>query len=181
MLTSDQIANKKAAFRDWLSGQGAQVLEPTNEFELVRFKSGDATSIIYRKKTGAVSFVGDAKLAWHAFSTGRSFRTTPPTTRRKRMTPMVRTIRARDGDLCFYCQKPVSDDNESVEHLVAVAHGGPNHLSNLFLAHKKCNGEAGHLSAPEKIARHVAAVMKRDRIEISSSVEIRIPDSLGAV
>lgn len=39
----------------------------------------------------------------------------------------------------------------SIEHLVPKAHGGPTHLSNLFLAHKSCNAKAGHLSASEKL------------------------------
>lgn len=80
------------------------------------------------------------------------------------MTPMIRALRTRDGDLCFFCQRTVSQDNESAEHLVPVTHGGPNHISNLFLAHKGCNGQAGHLSAPEKIRIHVRAVIERNAL-----------------
>lgn len=163
MNTATRITAKLPTFRDWLSGCGAQVLEPTNEWEIVRFKAGDETSIIYRNKVGGVRYTGQAERAWRAFSNGLSWRAKPPTCRRKRMTPMVRTIRRRDGDLCFYCQCPVGEDNESVEHLVSVTHGGPNHISNLFLAHKGCNSQAGHLSAPEKIRMHVSAIIERNQ------------------
>lgn len=162
--TAHRIASKAKAFGAWLSGCGAEVLEPTNEWEVVRFKSGDSTSIIYRNKVGGVRYTGDSELAWKAFSNGNAWRAKPPTSRRKSMSPMLRTIRKRDGDLCFFCQRPVSVENQSSEHLVPVTHGGPNHISNLFLAHKSCNASAGHLSAPEKIKIHVAAVLERNAI-----------------
>lgn len=160
MNTALRITKKVADFRDWLSGCGAQVLEPTNEWELVRFKTGDETSIIYRNKVGGVRYCGSAEIAWKSFSSGATWRAKAPTSRRKRMSPMIRSLRVRDGDLCFYCQKITSEDNQSVEHLVAITHGGPNHISNLFLAHKGCNAAAGHLSAPEKIRMHVMAVIE---------------------
>ena len=62
---------------------------------------------------------------------------------------------ARDGDNCFFCRKPLAGDL-TVEHLVALAHGGPNHISNLVCAHAACNHEAGHLSVAEKVALALA-------------------------
>jgi 5-methylcytosine-specific restriction endonuclease McrA len=49
----------------------------------------------------------------------------------------------------------------TIEHLVPVAHGGPNHLSNCFLAHKRCNAAAGTLSAAEKVRLRDAMRAKR--------------------
>lgn len=161
MNTATRLIKKAVEFRDWLAGCGAQVLEPTNEWELVRFKAGAQTSIIYRNKIGGIRFCGVAEEAWRAFQSGSAWRAAPPT-RRRRMSPMIRALRTRDGNLCFYCQRTVSADNESVEHLVSVTHGGPNHISNLFLTHKGCNSSAGHLSAPEKIKIHVRAVNELD-------------------
>jgi hypothetical protein len=162
MNTATGILKKATAFRDWLSGAGAQVLEPTNEWELIRFKAGATTSIIYRNKVGGVTYSGAAKEAWDAFKSGAPWRAIRPTTRRG-MSPVIRTIRERDGDLCFYCQRTVGPDNESVEHLVSITHQGPNHISNLFLAHKGCNARAGHMSAPEKIRLHVQAVIANQK------------------
>lgn len=153
------ITRKGKAFRDWLSANGAQVLEPTNEWELIRFKSDTGTSVIYKDKGDRLTFTGEALKAWEAFKGGQGWRAMPATKRKKSST-VIQSIRARDGDDCFYCLKPVSVEDESLEHLVSVTHGGPNHISNQLLAHRVCNCNAGHLSAPEKIALHVAAHMK---------------------
>lgn len=66
---------------------------------------------------------------------------------------------ARDGNECFFCLSPLGQ-LKSVEHLVPVAHGGPNHISNKFLAHPDCNRAAGHLSAPEKIRIREEALLR---------------------
>lgn len=44
--------------------------------------------------------------------------------------------------------------------VVPIAHGGPDHISNMVLAHRKCNEEAGHLSGREKIEIHVQARLR---------------------
>lgn len=67
----------------------------------------------------------------------------------------VKRLLDRDGTGCFFCGSDL-DGDVTVEHLVAIAHGGPNHVSNLFLAHAECNQRAGHLSAPEKIGLAIA-------------------------
>lgn len=163
MNTATAMTKKVAAFRDWLSGCGAQVLEPTNEWEIARFKAGDQTCVIYRNKVGGVRYSSEfAEQVWKAFTSGAAWRAAPATKRRQ-MTPHKRSLLNRDGDLCFFCQAPMSDDNMTVEHLVAITHGGPNHISNLFLAHRGCNVAAGRLSAPEKIRMHVHAVMEKRR------------------
>jgi hypothetical protein len=171
MNTAFRITKKAKEFGDWLSGVGAQVLQPTNEWEVVRFKAGDTTSIIYRNKVGGVTYSGLAKEAWDAFCNGKAWRATPAT-RRKPMKPLIAALRKRDGDLCFYCQKEVGRENESAEHLVSITHGGPNHISNLFLAHQTCNAKAGHLSAPEKIKQHVYAVISNNGILMKIAEEM---------
>lgn len=161
MNSAHRLRTKLTAFKDWLSGCGAEVLEPTNEWEVVRFKSPECTSVIYTNKVGGLRFVGQAEEALKAFSESCPWRAAEATRRRKKLTPEMRTIRERDGDLCFFCQEHVSQDNESIEHLVALTHGGPQHISNKFLAHKKCNGDARHLSAPEKIKIHTDAAIAK--------------------
>lgn len=86
MNTATRIVKKAIEFRDWLSGCGAQVLEPTNEWELVRFKAGSETSIIYRNKVGGVRFCGVAENAWKAFQTGAPWRAAPATRRKRNKT-----------------------------------------------------------------------------------------------
>lgn len=158
--TKKQITSKREQFRNWLAASGAQVLEPTNEWELVRFKAGDATGVIYWSLKGAITFTGPAGEAWAAFKGAHSWRAAPATKRRGKSSVTIQAIRARDGGHCFFCLRPVSVEDESEEHLVPITAGGPDHLANKFLAHRKCNADAGHLSAPEKIALHVKAHTK---------------------
>ena len=150
MTTRREVESKREAFKAWLTAHGASVMEPTNEWELVRFGQHSGASVIYGNARGGTSFTGEAKAAWDAYRSGQPW-AGAKRTRRKPMTPTVRTLLQRDGPGCFYCPGNTSDENRSVEHLVPVAHGDPNHISNLVLAHKQCNARAGHLSAMEKI------------------------------
>ncbi len=167
--TKKQVTKQLTSFRNWLAANGAEVLEPTNEWELVRFRAGDKTGVIYTNKLDGTTFHGAADDAWKAFKGAHSWRAAPATKRTKKSGPVLQAIRARDGGHCFFCLKPVSVEDESEEHLVPITAGGPNHISNKFLAHRTCNAKAGHLSAPEKIALHVRAHMKS---MLSSNKEI---------
>lgn len=148
--TRKQIEGRRAKFLEWLVARGAQVLHPTNEWELVRFDCATGVAIIYANAKGGTTFTGQALAAWNAFKSGTSW-SAGVRGRRTKTGPLIRTLLDRDGDRCFYCHAPTSDDDRSVEHLVSVAHGGPNHISNLVLAHRACNERAGHLSAMEKV------------------------------
>lgn len=161
MTTAQQIRKRLAAFRDWLIAHGASMLEPTNEWELVRFSGDSGLSIAYSSKRGTVTFTGEAGEAWRAFTDGREFRIFTPTKRRKVSgNPTIRALRRRDGNLCFFCQRYVSEENQTVEHLVPVVHGGPNHMSNYVLAHGSCNQKQGHKDAPSKIREHIKAALE---------------------
>ena len=164
-MTSANLFRKKLeTFREFLVRNGAQLLEPTNEWELLRFKAGSVTSIVYRSKAGGTTWTGEADAAWNAFTSAQPKPWRPleapartPRIKQVKRKPVVATLLKRDGARCFYCWTPMPVEDCTVEHLVAQTHGGPNHISNLFLAHGACNEKAGHLSAPEKIAVHVAA------------------------
>jgi len=167
-MSQEAISKKRlTAFRMWLSANGAQVLEPTSEWEVVRFKSGAVTSVIYTNKACKLTFTGDSLSAFDAFRGNHAWRAVAPTKRqpRKPNSPVVATLLSRDGRECFFCLDPVARGFESVEHLVAVTHGGPNHISNFVLAHPDCNSRAGHLSASEKIAIRVKAILARANLE----------------
>ena len=59
----------------------------------------------------------------------------------------------RDGDCCWYCGNSfgAGEFKMTCEHLVPLIHKGPDNLSNLVLAHEKCNQLAGNLSVAEKV------------------------------
>lgn len=51
-------------------------------------------------------------------------------------------IAERDGWTCHICRQGyLPNDSWEVDHDVALAKGGTNHLKNLRLAHKSCNRE----------------------------------------
>ena len=165
--TAQQVQVRLEVFKVWLSKAGAEVLQPTNMWEVARFRDGSDTSIIYKNARDGVTFTGTSLAAWNAFKSGRPWRADVPRVKRKNgkaRAQFVLTIRERDGDECFFCARPVSEDEESVEHLIEVTNGGTNHLSNLCLAHTKCNQDAAGLSLAEKIKAYSAARASSGRL-----------------
>jgi 5-methylcytosine-specific restriction endonuclease McrA len=63
----------------------------------------------------------------------------------------MQAILARDGGDCWLCGAPVDMSLQStndrwapsLDHVVPNAHGGPNSIDNLRLAHRLCNGKRG--------------------------------------
>jgi hypothetical protein len=151
------VLKRKAYFEAFLTARGAEVLQPTNEYELVRFKSGSNTSIIYSKKDGRLTFYGAAEEAWFAFVSNSAWRASIPIP--KRNAPSLATLQVRDNNTCFYCLQLVSNEDASEEHLLSRTHGGPDTLQNKVLAHKVCNSHAGHSDLFAKIQLHTQAVL----------------------
>lgn len=145
------IEKRLPALREWLEARGAQILTPTNEWEVLRFITNKGTSIIYKKKDGRLTFTAEAEVVLHAFLYNGAWRAAPATKRKLKSNPTCRALRERDGDNCFFCHQAVEVEDESPEHLVAITHGGPDHVANMVLAHRTCNAAAGHLSVMEKI------------------------------
>lgn len=162
-MNSKTITKRKDNFRQWLTARGAEVLEPTSEWELMRFRAGDETSVIYRNKSEQVNFTGGSLEAWEAYRNNMKWRAAPKTTRKRRTrktrTPIIISLFKRDGNLCFFCQKELGHDFTR-EHLVSITHGGPDNTYNMVLAHSQCNNDVGHLSAAEKIRIHVESVIR---------------------
>lgn len=134
-------------FKIWLQQNGAEILPPTNEYELVRFK-GKEKGVIYTSGKTSSSYANQAILCflqgkkWDGFpiSTGRK------TTYNKYKLPLIK----RDGKDCFYCSESLEEDI-TVEHLIPLTAGGKNLLSNMVLAHKECNNKQGNKSLAEKV------------------------------
>ncbi len=64
--------------------------------------------------------------------------------------PLDRLMFAQGG-VCFFCKKPLSKSEASVEHLVASANGGSNSDDNCVAVCKAVNGLLGSMSLKEKI------------------------------
>lgn len=139
-------------FEKFIHDRGGEILAPTSEWELVRFKTASSTGIIYRKANGAVTFFGGSKLAWECYLNDRSWTAGNKRKRsRGRQAIVIDSLIRRDGKACFYCGYDCDEETASVEHFVPLNAGGTDHMANKVLAHKSCNGQAGHLPVIEKV------------------------------
>jgi hypothetical protein len=151
--TVSQLRKKLPAFKTFLEARGAELLEPTNEWEVVRFRVAHATAIIYTNAKGGITADGVALAALNSFVCGDGRWTAGISTPRQKVNRRsvdIRSLLARDGDTCFLCCLPLGEDM-TVEHLVPLVHGGTHHIANKALAHRVCNLLMGHLSLMEKI------------------------------
>lgn len=161
--TYDEFSKKWARFKIWLEGRGAEVRAPSNPYEIARFTTPDGVGVVYRNAANVISsWAGGADNAYIAFLDGLPWRAKAKTTRRGGKVKRQHQISAlleRDGNECFYCGRLMAPKGEaadagdemSIEHLCPIAQGGPDTLSNMALAHGRCNREAGHLSVVEKV------------------------------
>jgi hypothetical protein len=150
-LSQEIMLTQISAFKNWLREHGCEIQEPSNEYELVRFRSAIGVGVLYTGKRGLscnVPFVVDAvqlflaRQQWEAGKIAPKKRS--PSPKRKK------ELLARDGDTCFYCGLLLESDITE-EHLVSVSQGGYNRLDNIVLAHFECNRLAGHMSLVQKI------------------------------
>jgi hypothetical protein len=74
------------------------------------------------------------------------------------------------GGLCFFCKKPLSQSEASVEHLVATANGGHNHDDNCVVCCKALNALLGSMSLKEKI-----------QVILNQRGEFKCPNPKGSV
>lgn len=148
------MENKK--FIEWLQRQGAEVLAPTNPYEVARFRARGGVHVVYEGRRG-INANGFAEECLEAF---RKHQNIDMGITQKPRTPMARVKVAlvqRDGKLCFFCGAEMPESDMTVEHLVSIHKGGPNHMDNLALAHERCNRTAANFPLVEKIRMHVAA------------------------
>lgn len=137
-------------FKNWLSKSGAVVLEPTNPYEVVRFKTDNGVSVVYTGKKG-ITFVGEAEEAYDKFAAGKSWKTV----NRKRVNLRAKKARlaARDGKRCFAHGEKMRFDQLTIEHLLNFSHGGSDNENNLALVCEACNLALGNLPVVKKIEK----------------------------
>ena len=136
-------------FKTYLIASGAEVLEPTNPYELVRFRTINGVSIVYQDKKGNVTFTNESQDAYDRMLHKTPWTIEPRGLVQKRYALMA--IVKRDGIACFFCGKDTTDENRSIEHLLSVSRGGNNNPANLALACAPCNLAAGDMDIVAKI------------------------------
>jgi hypothetical protein len=145
-------------FKRWLENNGAEILPNTNDYELIRFK-GKETGVIY--KTGKMSG-RYAEEAFNCYKQGVPWNGRPISTGRSySYVKEKKQLLKRDGWNCFYCGLPLKDD-VSLEHLIPLTQGGLNILSNMVLAHEKCNMELWNKTICQKVE---VAITKRIKMQ----------------
>ncbi len=142
------------AFEASLKAAGAEILGPTNPYEKLRFRTSKGVGVIYTGKRGETWNAEAIAARDHLAEQKGSLAPVRVLGSRPNKSTATALLN-RDGPQCFFCGLAFEGD-VTVEHLVPRAHGGPNHVSNLYLAHAECNRKAGHLSAPEKVAMAIA-------------------------
>lgn len=149
----DLSVRRLAAFKNFLNRSGAEIFASPNPYEVLRFRAGQGMATIYRNGAGKLKFVGAVGDPWRAFVMNLPFRGASKSARAvgDERAEIVATLIDRDGRQCFYCPNSIASGLETIEHLVPVTSGGPDHLANLALAHRHCNELAGVLSVFEKI------------------------------
>lgn len=159
----------RQGFMVWLNRHGSEIGIPSNPYEVIRYRSlrengRSGTHIVYRKETGALTWVGDTMHHYRAFLMGEALpgpnepprdgvflRTYPTEEAQQSLNERTRqAILKRDGDECWFCGKPMGADM-TIEHLVPKAKGGRNMLANYALAHRVCNNRAAALPLVRKI------------------------------
>lgn len=141
-------------FEEFLAKGGAEILPPTNAWELARFKTSNGVCVVYQNAKHRVSYSNEhAHNAFTAWQENRPWTAGAISERIKRKT-VEELLIERDGCGCFYCNTfdfSVTSGKPTLEHLLSISDGGNNHLSNLVLACQPCNKEAGSLPIIEKV------------------------------
>lgn len=131
-----------AAFKAQLAEAGAELLGPTNPYEVLRFRTKLGVGVIYSGRRGE-TWNAEAIAARDHLAANRGSLAPVAVRGRRNDRATVNRLVERDGDQCFFCGLSLGGDI-TIEHLIAIAHGGPNHVSNLFLAHAaSVSGDGG--------------------------------------
>ena len=150
----------RSEFLEWLRQNGAEVLAPTNSYEYARFRAQGAVHVIYEGRKGLTAN-GFGAVCLESFNRNQQ-RLDMGITKKPRnsMGRLKVDLVARDGSDCFFCLKPMADQDMTIEHLVSRHKGGPDHMDNLVLAHMKCNGLADNRPLVEKIKIREMAMLQ---------------------
>lgn len=135
-------------FKKWLQQNGCEILVPTNQYEEVRFRGSEIGVLYYTGKTSN----GYTSDAIRHFKNGKKWDGGIVSTgRHNSYIKQKKLLLKRDGKDCFYCGLPL-DNDITLEHLIPLNQSGPNTLSNMVLAHEKCNQKMGSKNINKKVS-----------------------------
>lgn len=141
--------NDLKEFEKYVVEHGAIVQPPTNQWELLRFRTKTSVGIVYTNKNGQRTFTGESAAAYDAFKNHKPWRAID--VKRHNLREKKVKLAARDGKMCFFCQAVLGFDELTIEHLLNKSQGGTDHDSNLCLACELCNRTLGNWPLTKKI------------------------------
>lgn len=156
-------------FQDFLTEHGAVVIEPSNPWEVIRFKTVNGVSVIYQKKTGALTFTGEGKEAYTAFKLAKPWRAV--NVKRQNLKHKKQRLQERDGRGCFFCQIDPGLDKLTIEHLLNLSQGGTNNENNLCLACEPCNTAIGNWPLTKKMLWRDQKLNKKESEIVSQTAK----------
>lgn len=141
-------------FKKFLVNCGGQLLHETNEYEVIRVQTDRGVEVLYKKASGQLTWPKELVKAYMAYKSGGKVQWRASKKRkvnRKRGPVLLQTLFKRDGKKCWFCVKPLTAENATIEHLLNVSNGGNNHINNLTLACSPCNQKARNMCITEKV------------------------------
>lgn len=149
-------------FADWLRNCGAEVIAPTNEWELLRIVAKNQTLVAYRNSRGEQTWPKALVTFWEQKKKGIAPQLGNPQNHlRGNRLARIKKLADRDDWQCWFCGRPLCPPDRppkegetaaTIEELCPRQVGGPTHIKNQTLACRDCNVLAGNLSVVEKVA-----------------------------
>ena len=154
-------------FIEWLHNQGAEVLDPTNPYELVRFRNANGVGIVYEGKKGR-SYVGEAAIGWQKFKRGENWKLI--NRKRSRLTERKKELARRDGEKCFAHGNAMELSALTIEHLLSFSQGGNDNNNNLVLVCDSANKLLANKSLAEKIELIIQMRRNNERKQLKTPI-----------
>lgn len=155
-------------FKKYVSERGAIILDPTSEWEVLRFRTQNGVSVVYKNKNGRLTYTGESIDAWAAF-TSNKFSWRAVDVKRKNLKDKKIKLANRDGKRCFYHGEKMDFDQLTIEHLLNKSHGGNDHESNLCLSCADCNTIVGNWPLTKKMLWRDTKINKTEAQVVSQT------------
>lgn len=146
-----ELRKRLPAFKKWLTTHGAEILSPTNEWELLRVKANGVVFILYRNKNERLWATKGLEEIFHKFLEGQPWKAVNPVKGASAKRQYINTLAEKYGLTCCYCDYELTPETATIEHFLAKTHGGPNTIQNMGLACQLCNNTVGSLPVMEKL------------------------------
>jgi hypothetical protein len=166
--SNDEFLPVADQFTVWVEKVGGKVMDPTSEWEVMRYQTTEPqedgtvkviTSVIYKNGKNKLSYTGYAARHLSLCSDGHDAGDYLADAgqamikiKRRPSKIQVDHLTERDGQACFFCGEFFDEDRPPTrEHLGPVMEGGTDHMANLVLAHPRCNQIAGKMCIHDKV------------------------------